>query len=53
MINFFCSGEHAEAWLQTQAPQPDGGLAGTILTLEEAVELGHDLWGKLREETER
>lgn len=31
-------------WLQTQAP-PDGA----ILTLEEAVALGRDLWGKLRQ----
>lgn len=49
MINFFCSGEHAEAWVQARQSQQTTVLQGATLTLAEAVALGVELWGKLHD----
>ena len=50
MINFFCSVEHAQVWKRGHQDQHAKTLEGAILTLDEAVELGRELWGHLQDE---
>jgi len=48
MMNFFCSVEHANQWRGERISQGAGLLSGQPFDLIEAVDLGRDLWGKLR-----
>lgn len=50
MINFFCSGEQAQVWKDGHQAQHAGVLAGAILTLPEAIDLGRELWRHLQDE---
>ena len=50
MINFFCSGEHANAWEHARRTQRAAVVVGAVLTLHEAVDLGRELWGTLQDE---
>jgi hypothetical protein len=48
MMNFFCSVEHANQWRRERIAQGEALLSGQPFDLIEAVDLGRDLWGKLR-----
>jgi len=48
MMNFFCSVEHAKQWRRERTSQGEALLSGQPFDLIEAVDLGRDLWGKLR-----
>ncbi|MFQ5684679.1 MAG: alkylmercury lyase family protein, partial [Candidatus Binatia bacterium] len=41
-INFFCSTQHRDSWLQTR-----GGPEGLPLTMDEAFEVGREIFGAL------
>jgi hypothetical protein len=48
MMNFFCSVEHVDQWRRERLSQGEALPSGQPFGLSEAVDLGRDLWGKLR-----